>query len=72
LADARAAEEKADGNLQKAEIPAQQARTEFSAARIDLTVSQLRMKATEERFDPDQQLTDMRFRIKPLGLETTH
>jgi hypothetical protein len=45
LADARAAEGKAQGPLQKIEISARKAQTESSAVRIDLTMLQSRMKA---------------------------
>jgi hypothetical protein len=71
LADVRAAEGKAQTNLQKVDISIKHAQTELSAARINLTMLQLTMKASEERFDRDQKLTETRFRMKLLGLETT-
>jgi hypothetical protein len=47
-------------------------KAELSAARIDLTMLQLRMKSNEERVDRDQKLAETRFRMKLLSLETAH
>jgi chromosome segregation ATPase len=72
LADARAAEGKAQGELQRAELTAKELLTEISAARIDLKMQHLRLKAMEEKGERDQKLAETRFRMKFLGAETAH
>jgi c-di-GMP-binding flagellar brake protein YcgR len=47
-------------------------KTELSATRIDLTMLQLKMKANEERVERDEKVTERRFRMRFLSVETAH
>jgi hypothetical protein len=70
--EARKAEGHAQTELQKADLVVKGLKTDLSAARRDLTVLQLRLRAIEEKFERDQKHIENRFLMQLLSIDTAH
>ena len=70
--EARAAESRAQAEIQQSEATVKEMKADLSTARIDLKMLQMKLIAAEEKMKRERSLMDTQIRMKIMGVETEH